>query len=71
MSSKPSSRRQGDPINDITTFSLCSRFGSINERVELPIETKAREDAKGPWDKEATLGSIMTRGQTIVRFLLE
>jgi hypothetical protein len=48
MSSKPSSRRQGDPINDITTFSLCSRFGSINERVELPIKTKGGEDAKGP-----------------------
>jgi hypothetical protein len=42
------SRRQGDPVNDIITFSLCSKFGSINERLKLPIKWKGGEDAKGP-----------------------
>jgi hypothetical protein len=63
MLGKPSSRRQGDPFNDITTFSLCSKFGSINERLELPIERKGGEDAKGPWDKEVTLGSKLQEAQ--------
>lgn len=35
-------------------------------------ENKEREDAKGPWNDEATLESCMTRGPHIVKgFMLE
>ncbi len=54
-----------------SSFIRSSWFRSF-ERSILHGENKEREDAKGPWDDEATLESYMTRGPHIIkRFMLE
>jgi len=39
-----------DPLKDITTFVMWSRF----KRSKLQLEYKGGKDARGPWDEKAT-----------------